>query len=149
MGRIVSGAAKLLCVSTAAPVSSLPEATPAHQRRYAYGAVPIDIDHCEIQFAVLSARSGRIDHRHVQFAMNILGRCHRCWEGHRIHERPIQVEQMIGGRQHHLVAIGQNDRLQHIHHLRDIGHLHPVVVPVEDVLNVSAATIASRREFCR
>ncbi len=40
---------------------------------------------------------------------------------------------MIGRRQQHLGAIGKDHRLDDIHHLRDIGHAHPVGMAGEDV----------------
>jgi len=40
---------------------------------------------------------------------------------------------MISGRQHHLLAPGQDHGLQHVHHLRDVRHVHAIGVTMEDV----------------
>ena len=40
---------------------------------------------------------------------------------------------MIGWRQDHFWPFGDDHRLQHIHHLRDVGHPHAVCVAGEDV----------------
>jgi len=40
---------------------------------------------------------------------------------------------MVGRRQQHLRAVGQDHGLEHVHGLRDRGHLDAVGVLVEDV----------------
>ena len=48
-------------------------------------------------------------------------------------ERHIHLEDVVGRRQNHLLLVGQDHRLQDVHHLRDIGHAHAVGMPGEDV----------------
>ena len=43
---------------------------------------------------------------------------------------------MVGRREHHVACaflVGEDHRLEHVHHLGDIGHLHAVGVLVEHV----------------
>ena len=51
-------------------------------------------------------------------------------------EVAIHLEHMVGRREHHVaraLGVGENHRLEYIHHLCDVGHLHPFGVLVEDV----------------
>ena len=45
----------------------------------------------------------------------------------------VQVEHVVGGGQHHLVALGEHHGLQHVAQLGNVGHGHAVAVAVEDV----------------
>ncbi len=45
----------------------------------------------------------------------------------------VHIEYIVGGRKDHLVAVRQDDRLQHIDGLRDGSHLHPAAMVVEDI----------------
>ena len=45
----------------------------------------------------------------------------------------IQGKDMVGRRQHHFAALGQDHRLQDIDHLRNVGHADGVAVVIEDV----------------
>ena len=50
---------------------------------------------------------------------------------------------MICRRQHHLLFIGQDHRLQHVHHLRDVCHTHPIAVLLKNVqINAGGDRIA-------
>ncbi|PAV70870.1 hypothetical protein WR25_24232 [Diploscapter pachys] len=45
----------------------------------------------------------------------------------------VHVEHPIGGRPQHAVAVGQDHRLQHVDHLRDVRTAHPVGIFGEDI----------------
>ena len=45
----------------------------------------------------------------------------------------VQIEYMVGGSQHHLVALGEDHCLEHVDQLSNVGHGHTVAVLVEDV----------------
>jgi hypothetical protein len=51
----------------------------------------------------------------------------------RVLERHVHLVGVVGRRQQHLVLLGDDHGLQHVDHLRDVGHAHAVGVGVEDV----------------
>ena len=51
-------------------------------------------------------------------------------------ETLVHLEHMIGRSEHHVATaflVGENHRLEHVHHLGYVGHAHAVGVLVEDV----------------
>jgi hypothetical protein len=40
---------------------------------------------------------------------------------------------VVGGSQQHLLFIGKNHRLDHVNHLSNVGHLHPIGMSMKDV----------------
>ena len=45
----------------------------------------------------------------------------------------VHLEHVVRGREQHLFLVGEDHRLQHVDHLRDVGHAHAVGVAVEDI----------------
>ena len=45
----------------------------------------------------------------------------------------VQVKHIVGRGQDHLSLLGEDDGLQHVDRLGDVGHVHPIAVLVEDI----------------
>ncbi len=88
-----------------------------------------------VHIAVLVHRDGLVKERHLA---GVIHTDHPIAFDAALHKFRIlmmlvHVENMIGGRQNHLRPLRQNHGLQHIDHLCDTRHLHPVTVLVENI----------------
>ena len=108
-GATAFGAAKVLCASIAAAVSTLPAAA----LHLGAGDVDVDVgrlarigvDERQVQLAVLGARRRRADGRDGRRAQRVAADCRSASRGSDIGilERHVHLEHVVGRRQHHLV----------------------------------------------
>src|SRR6185369_1467507 len=86
-----------------------------------------------MQASVLVTRCGSIQCRNFSSSKSYIRTCQFDGNQCRVLMNAIHLEHVIRWSQHHLLAICQCHRLQHVHHLRDVGHLHSIRVVVENV----------------
>nr|GEU28270.1 hypothetical protein [Tanacetum cinerariifolium] len=105
-----------------------------HVHRHIRILIRIGVHERQIQLAVLGARGRGADLGDAAAVVRVLRIVlERERQRRRILERHVHVVRVVRGRQQHLVLVGQDHRLQHVDHLRDIGHAHAVGMVMEDV----------------
>ena len=81
-----------------------------------------------VSFAAIASTRGR-----AMAAMRVPAGVERHGNKGGILERHIHFEDVIGRSKNHLLFVGHNHRLQHVDHLGDVGHAHPVGMTSEDI----------------
>ncbi len=136
-GTTTRGASKEFMLSTCGPVSASPvaERTVAPRRSTSIctgrvGSTLVSDSHSlpALSFAATASTRGS------EIAALRPGACIH-GERHEggVLERHVHAEHMVGGGQQHLLLVGEDHGLQHVDHLRDVGHAHAVRMPREDV----------------
>ena len=97
------------------------------------GAIGIHVGDREPQRAGRVPCGDGIDSRQRDVAVRVGAGIEGDRHERRVLERHVHLEDVVRGRQDHLLLVGENHRLQHVDHLGDVGHPHAVGVAREDV----------------
>ncbi len=136
-GATVSGASKVLTLSTLGAVSVSPvadfAAMPLRLASISTGLLGIEVRERQPQLAGRVPGGDGVDARQGYVAVRVAAGVEADRHEGRVLERHVHLEDVVGRREDHLLLVRDDHRLQHVDHLRDVGHPHAVGMAGEDV----------------